>query len=54
MSRRATIAQIFWRSYTRHYATGPLYLDTIIGHALAWEHKLMVKDAPAFCEAISA
>jgi len=29
-------------------------LDTIVGHALAWEHKLMTRDAPAFREAISA
>jgi UDP-glucose 4-epimerase len=29
-------------------------LDTIVRHALAWEHKLMAKDAPAFREAISA
>ncbi len=29
-------------------------LDTIVRHALAWEHRLMAKDAPAFREAISA
>ena len=28
-------------------------LDTIVGHALAWEHKLKAKDAP-FREAVSA
>ena len=29
-------------------------LDTIVRHALAWEHKLMLKDAPAFREASPA
>jgi UDP-glucose 4-epimerase len=29
-------------------------LDTIVGHALAWEHKLMAEATPAFREAISA
>ena len=29
-------------------------LDTIVRHALAWEHKLMAKDAPSFREAKSA
>jgi UDP-glucose 4-epimerase len=29
-------------------------LDTIVGHALAWEHKLEAKDAPLFREAASA